>query len=155
MDELYGEFFRAIHQFRKLNVASILPDISQSEFAAMNVIMDKGEDGKITISELACKSKVHSSAISRTLHCLEEKGYIERSIDKKDRRNICVELTDRGESVVIEARQIMCDYVETVVEHLGDGELERLIAYMNKIYSVAEKEIETRKWKGRKGKEHE
>ena len=45
MDELYGEFFRAIHQFRKLNVASILPDISQSEFAAMNVIMDKGEDG--------------------------------------------------------------------------------------------------------------
>ena len=155
MDELYGEFFRAIHQFRKLNVASILPDISQSEFAAMNVIMDKGEDGKITISELACKSKVHSSAISRTLHCLEGKGYIERSIDKKDRRNICVELTDRGESVVIEARQIMCDYVETVVEHLGDRELERLIAYMNKIYSVAEKEIETRKWKGRKEKEHE
>lgn len=155
MDELYGEFFRAIHQFRKLNVASILPDISQSEFAAMNVIMDKGEDGKITISELACKSKVHSSAVSRTLHCLEEKGYIERSIDKKDRRNICVELTDRGESVAIEARQIMCDYVETVVEHLEDRELERLIAYMNKIYSVAEKEIETRKWKGRKGKEHE
>ena len=155
MDELYGEFFRAIHQFRQLNVASILPDISQSEFAAMNVIMDKGEDGKITISELACKSKVHSSAISRTLHCLEGKGYIERSIDKKDRRNICVELTDRGESVVIEARQIMRDYVETVVERLEDRELERLIAYMNKIYSVAEKEIEARKWKGRKGKEHE
>lgn len=155
MDELYGEFFRAMHQFRKLNVASILPDISQSEFAAMNVIMDKGEDGKITISELACKSKVHSSAISRTLHGLEEKGYIERSIDKKDRRNICVELTDRGESVVIEARQIMCDYGKSVVDHLKPKELERLIAYMDKIYSVAELEIETRKWKDRKGKEHE
>ena len=155
MDELYGEFFRAMHQFRKLNVASILPDISQSEFAAMNEIMDKGEDGKITISELACKSKVHSSAISRTLHGLEEKGYIERSIDKKDRRNICVELTDRGESVVIEARQIMCDYGKSVLDHLKPKELERLIAYMNKIYSVAEKEIEARKWKDRKGKEHE
>ena len=144
-----------MHQFRKLNVASILPDISQSEFAAMNVIMDKGEDGKITISELACKSKVHPSAISRTLHGLEEKGYIERSIDKKDRRNICVELTDRGESVVIEARQIMCDYGKSVVDHLKPKELERLIAYMDKIYSVAELEIETRKWKDRKGKEHE
>ena len=155
MDELYGEFFRAMHQFRKLNVASILPDISQSEFAAMNEIMDKGEDGKITISELACKSKVHSSAISRTLHGLEEKGYIERNIDKKDRRNICVELTDRGESVVIEARQIMCDYGKSVVDHLKPKELERLIAYMDKIYSVAELEIETRKWKDRKGKEHE
>lgn len=155
MEELYGKFFEAVHQFRKLNVASILPDISQSEFAAMNVIMDKGEDGKITISELACKSKVHSSAVSRTLHCLEEKGYIERSIDKNDRRNICVELTEEGKRVTTEARQIMCDYVKTVVEHLENRELERLIAYMNKIYSVAEKEIETRKWKGRKGKEHE
>ena len=155
MDELYGEFFRAMHQFRKLNVASILPDISQSEFAAMNEIMDKGEDGKITISELACKSKVHSSAISRTLHCLEEKGYIERSIYNNDRRNICVELTEEGKRVTTEARQIMCDYVKAVVEHLKDRELERLIAYMNKIYSVAEKEIEARKWKDRKGKEHE
>ena len=155
MDELYGEFFRAMHQFHKLNVASILPDISQSEFAAMNVIMDKGEDGKITISELACKSKVHSSAISRTLHGLEEKGYVERSIDKNDRRNICVELTEEGKRVTTEARQIMCDYVKAVVEHLENRELERLIAYMNKIYSVAEKEIEARKWKDRKGKEHE
>ena len=54
-----------------------------------------------------------------------------------------------------EARQIMCDYVKAVVEHLENRELERLIAYMNKIYSVAEKEIEARKWKDRKGKEHE
>lgn len=155
MDDLYEKLFESMHQFRKLNVASILPDISQSEFAAMNVIMDKCEDGKITISELACKSKVHSSAVSRTLHGLEDKGYIERTIDKKDRRNICVELTDRGESVVIEARQIMCDYGKSVVDHLKPSELERLIVYMNKIYSVAEKEIETRKWKDRKEKEHE
>ena len=80
---------------------------------------------------------------------------MERSIDKNDRRNICVELTEEGKRVTTEARLIMCDYVKAVVEHLEDRELERLIAYMNKIYSVAEKEIETRKWKDRKGKEHE
>ena len=64
---------------------------------------------------------------------------MERSIDKNDRRNICVELTEEGKRVTTEARQIMCDYVKAVVEHLKDRELERLIAYMNKIYSVAEK----------------
>ena len=155
MDELYGKFFESMHQFRKLNVASMLPDISQSEFAAMNVIMNKGEDGKITISELANRTRVHSSAISRTLHGLEEKGYVERSIDKNDRRNICVELTIEGERVTNETRQIICDYGKAVVDHLEPSELERLIAYMNMIYSVAEKEIETRKWKGRKEQEHE
>ena len=154
MEELYGKFFEAVYQFRKLNVVAIMPDINQSEFEAMNVLMNK-EDGKVTISELAYKSKVHSSASSRTLHGLEKKGYVERSIDKNDRRNICVELTEEGKRVTTEARQIMCDYVKAVVEHLEDRELERLSAYMNKIYSVAEKEIETRKWKDRKGKEHE
>ena len=64
MEELYGKFFDAVHQFRKLNVAAIMPDINQAEFEAMNVLMNK-EDGKVTISELAYKSKVHSSAISR------------------------------------------------------------------------------------------
>ena len=154
MDDLYGKLFESMHQFRKLNVASIMPDINQSEFAAMNVILNKKED-RVTISELACRSKVHSSAISRTLHGLEERGYVERSIDKNDRRNVCVELTEEGERITIEARQIIRDYGKAVVERLESGELERLITYMNKIYAVAEKEIETRKWKGRKEKEHE
>ena len=154
MDDLYGKLFESMHQFRKLNVASIMPDINQSEFAAMNGSLNKKED-RVTISELACRRKVHSSAISRTLHGLEERGYVERSIDKNDRRNVCVELTEEGERITIEARQIIRDYGKAVVERLESGELERLITYMNKIYAVAEKEIDTRKWKGRKEKEHE
>lgn len=155
MDELYREFFQTIHQFRKLNVASMMPDVSQSEFVIMNVIRDKSEDGTVTISELAGRCKLHSSAVSRTLHGLEDRGYVERSIDKNDRRNICVELTEAGMQVIEECRQVMREYGKAVVEHLNEQEMKRLIAYMNRLYSVAEKEIEARKWKGRKEKEHE
>lgn len=116
MEELYGKFFDAVHQFRKLNVAAIMPDINQAEFEAMNVLMNK-EDGKVTISELAYKSKVHSSAISRTLHGLEEKGYVERSIDKNDRRNICVELTEEGKRVTTEQTNSVMIILKAVVEH--------------------------------------
>ena len=152
VDELYREFFQTIHQFRKLNMASMMPDVSQSEFVIMNVIRDKSSEGKVVISELACRCKLHSSAVSRTLHGLEERGYVERHIDKDDRRNICVELT---EETVEECRQIMQDFGRTVLNHMNVRDMERLITYMNRLYSVAEKEIETRKWKGRKGKEHE
>ena len=155
MDELYTELFQTIHQFRKLNVASMMPDVSQSEFAIMNVIRDKSENGSVTISELAGRCKLHSSAVSRTLHGLEDRGYVERSIDKNDRRNICVELTEEGMQVIEECRQIMREYGKAVVDHLNEREMKRLIAYMNRLYSVAEKEIEARKWKGRKEKEHE
>ena len=49
----------------------------------------------------------------------------------------------------------MQDFGRTVLNHMNVRDMERLITYMNRLYSVAEKEIETRKWKGRKGKEHE
>ena len=49
----------------------------------------------------------------------------------------------------------MRDFGRTVLNHMNVRDMERLITYMNRLYSVAEKEIETRKWKGRKGKEHE
>ena len=43
-------------------------------------------NGKITSSELAAKTKTLPPAVSRTLRGLEEKGYVERTVDKKDRR---------------------------------------------------------------------
>ncbi len=53
MDKLYEELFRAMNQFRKLKFAEMFPMINRTDFFVMCTIMDKGENGKITISELA------------------------------------------------------------------------------------------------------
>ena len=91
MDKLYEELFRAMNQFRKLKFAEMFPMINRTDFFVMCTIMDKGENGKITISELASRAKMLPSAISRTLKGLEERGYVERNINKNDRRNTYVE----------------------------------------------------------------
>lgn len=83
MDKLYEELFRAMNQFRKLKFAEMFPMINRTDFFVMCTIMDKGENGKITISELASRAKMLPSAISRTLKGLEERGYVERNINKK------------------------------------------------------------------------
>ena len=67
MDKLYEELFRAMNQFRKLKFAEMFPMINRTDFFVMCTIMDKGENGKITISELASRAKMLPSAISRTL----------------------------------------------------------------------------------------
>ena len=77
INDKFEELFKAMHQFHKLRLGDIMPDISGADFWTMRNIMDKGEDGKITISELAKKTRVLPSAISRTLKRLEEKGYVE------------------------------------------------------------------------------
>ena len=129
--------------------------ISRTDFFVMCTIMDKAENGKITISELASRAKMLPSAISRTLKGLEERGYVERNINKNDRRNTYVELTAEGERLTEEARQIMADFGKSVMAQVDGEDMKRLISYLDNIYYIAEKEIENRKWQDRKEKEDE
>ena len=96
MKDAFEKLFRAVHQFKKLNVSDLIPGLSSSEFSVMGAILQMGENGKITSSELAAKTKTLPPAVSRTLRGLEEKGYVERSVDKKDRRNTYISLTEKG-----------------------------------------------------------
>ena len=101
MNDKFEELFKAMHQFHKLRIGEMMPNVSGADFWAMNNIVNKSEDGKITISELAKKTNVLPSAISRTIRGLEDKGYVERTINKNDRRNTYVEMTDRGNKSIL------------------------------------------------------
>lgn len=155
MDKLYEELFRSMNQFRKLKFAEMFPMISRTDFFVMCTIMDKGENGQITISELASRAKMLPSAISRTLKGLEERGYVERNVNKNDRRNTYVELTEAGRQLTEEARQTMSDFGKSVMSQVDEADMKRLISYLDNIYHIAEKEIENRKWQDRKEKEDE
>ena len=155
MDKLYEEMFRAMNQFRKLKFAEMFPKLCKTDFFVMCTIMDKGDNGQITISELASRAKMLPSAISRTLKGLEERGYVERNINKNDRRNTYVELTAEGERLTEEARQIMADFGKSVMAQVDGEDMKRLISYLDNIYHIAENEIENRKWQDRKEKEDE
>ena len=155
MDQLYIELFRSMSQFRKLNIGAIVPELSRVDFMTMNAICELGEDGKILISELAAKTKVLPPSVSRTLRGLEDKGYVERTVNKEDRRNTYVRLTAEGEQVVREARKTLCEYGKAVMTKVGEKDMKRLIAYLNNIYIIAQKELDDRKKEDRKGKENE
>ena len=84
MKDAFEKLFRAVHQFKKLNVSDLIPGLSSSEFSVMGAILQMGENGKITSSELAAKTKTLPPAVSRTLRGLEEKG--QRRAGKKGKR---------------------------------------------------------------------
>ena len=152
-DDLYEDLFRAMNQFHKLKFSDMMQNMSKADFIVMNVIMNKGKEDKMTISELAAIARMLPSAISRTLKGLEEKGYVERTINKQDRRNTYVELTEEGKKQTREVRQVMRDFGKTVMAKLDEHEVNELILYLNNIYSIAEKELEARKIKDRKIKD--
>ena len=150
MEDLYMELFKAMSQFRKLHMSDMMPGLNHADFFTLNCIMDAC-DSRITISKLAARSRMLPSATSRTLRGLEERGYAERTVDKNDRRNTYVTLTEAGRAVTLEARQIMHEYGRAVTSRLDENEVKQLIAYLNEIYNISKAEIETRKYSDRKG----
>lgn len=155
MGTTYEELFRAMSQFRKLKFNDMFPNINQAEFFTMSMIMDKEENGKITISELATKAHVLPPAMSRTLRGLENKGYVERNVNKQDRRNTYVELTEQGKKITLQTRTSMCEFGRAVMEQVDEDEIRRLVTYLNHIYEIADQELKARKVKGRKEQENE
>ena len=125
MKDAFEKLFRAVHQFKKLNVSDLVPGLSSSEFSVMGAILQMGENGKITSSELAAKTKTLPPAVSRTLRGLEEKGYVERSVDKKDRRNTYISLTEKGWKKGEEVRDRMQDFGCSVMSQLKEEEWEK------------------------------
>ena len=142
-----NEFFEAFHRFRKLDITSMFPELSGSDFRTLMTIecVGKEKEGKgVRVSELAQQMRVAAPAASRTLKGLEERGMIERSVDTEDRRNTYVFLTKKGKEVLADAEQIMNDFSHAVFERLDEEKMEHLIAYLKEVYEVSAQEIKKR-----------
>ncbi|MEG1291791.1 MAG: MarR family transcriptional regulator, partial [Lachnospiraceae bacterium] len=87
---MYSRMMEAFHRIRKVNISTMM-EVSQIEFFALQIIYKYQEEHLdregIYVSDLAEKLKIASSQTSRMLRNLEERQWISRSIDTKDRRN--------------------------------------------------------------------
>ena len=148
MDDLFTRFFSALYQFHKLHMGDLVPDITKIEGMTMLAIRHcNGEMGKeeLTVSELTAKLKAKGPAVSRTLKTLEDKGYIERDVNKADRRNTYVKLTDFGKKKTEECEQIMSNFAHAVISKMDRDDMEGMIDCLNELYEAAKEEIADRK----------
>ncbi len=148
MDDLFTRFFSALYQFHKLHMGDLVPDITKLEGMTMSAIKYcSGEKGKeeLTVSELTAKLKAKGPAVSRTLKTLEDKGYIERDVNKADRRNTYVKLTISGKQKVEEYEQIMSSFAHAVIAKIDRDDMEQMIECLNELYEASREEIADRK----------
>ena len=71
-------------------------DLSETEFLALDLLV---KEGALTIGEIQKRIGVLPAQMSRIIRALEEqggRGYVECSINPKDRRRIDVSLTPKG-----------------------------------------------------------
>ena len=110
MEQEKRELFQTFEAFRKLNVSSILPNLTHGEFAILKAVSccgnGKCQESEIRISDIVSHLKIPAPAVSRTMNALEERGFIIRSVHKKDRRNISVSLTKKADRCLQKQQRI-------------------------------------------------
>lgn len=99
-------------------------------------VMCRLEDRPSTPSELAEIERVSAPSMTRTVAGLDELGYVERTPDPHDKRQVIVALTDEGQQVLKDTRRKRDAWMSVRVGHLDPEEqavLQRAAAILTKV----------------------
>jgi DNA-binding MarR family transcriptional regulator len=84
---------------RRLRNQRAIDTMSDGQLAVLGWLKMRGPH---TLGELAERERVSAPSMNRTVNCLEESGFLQRSPDDADRRKVNVSLTDAGHEIVVE-----------------------------------------------------
>jgi DNA-binding MarR family transcriptional regulator len=96
-------------------------------------------------SEISAALNASTARISALLGALEKKGQIEREIDKSNRRNILVSITEAGrkraEAEMIETRKGM----KLIFVEMGEKDTEEFIRLTKRFFELSQKNMPLKK----------
>ena len=103
LPRLYNDFYLE-------HIKSFISDknINKNQVRALTFIKNYGS---ISMSELCNMLNVEKGSLTSMIDDLEEKGYVERAKDKKDRRKYNIVLTQLGD-------KISCEFIEHLKNNL-------------------------------------
>ena len=93
-------------------------------------------DNQIDFSEMREFLCISKGAVSQTISTLEKKGYVTRETNKENRRKVDVKVTEKGLSVLKDARVDMDDMMIQILKKFGVDNTKELISLLNKFADV-------------------
>jgi DNA-binding MarR family transcriptional regulator len=81
---------------------------------------------------------VSKAAVSQTLGTLEKKGYVERAIDRDNRRKIVITLTDSGRAALEHSNDALDSFIVSLINRFGEAKTSRLIGLINDFAELVE-----------------
>jgi DNA-binding MarR family transcriptional regulator len=80
-------------------------------------------------SDIGDAMKLSRPAVSRMLHNLERKGYLEMKSSEEDHRYVKVQFTQTGKELIIEEFEKCCKLLERVKERMGEKDMYKFLYY--------------------------
>ena len=97
------------------------------------IIMKLYHDSSKTQQEIAESFCITGGTVARTVRKLEEKKIIERTIDKNNRRQNLISLTEKGKKIAKEIKNIEKEWENIVCDFMSEEELDSFKKILHKI----------------------
>lgn len=130
----------AMHQQLTRHVLSSCESygIAPSEFDVLAALRRSAPPYELTPTEILRRTVVTSGGLTKILHRLAEKGWIERITDAADRRSIRARLTPAGNGVIEEAMDRLLGQLHWMEGSLSAGEMRELIHVLRRLWAAGE-----------------
>lgn len=96
--------------------------------------------GRVKVSEIAKICDMAMAATSKAIRRLENEGYIERSMDDRDRRVVYISLTETGKKTYREMLEKTNDDFTRLVGKMGEQEAQQFMRLLEKLTTIIEEE---------------
>jgi DNA-binding MarR family transcriptional regulator len=137
--KLAERFFYKSYQLKKYELQQIIDENVQGESFALLYI--KNKKSFALPGEISGEMNISSARVAAILNNLENKGFIERQIDKTDRRKILVTLTKEGEEKAKNHNEEVIAQIAKMLELLGEQDAEEFVRITGRIVDLAPKMV--------------
>lgn len=113
--------------------------LSYNESVICNILYSN-KDKEMTATDLCAVMKMQKSLMNRTLNNLEEKQIVRRIRSNKDHRKIVLQLVEDNESLFMKQHIKSLEYVDRIIEQVGNEKVEEIIYIFETITKIAQEE---------------
>jgi DNA-binding MarR family transcriptional regulator len=136
-NQLANRLMEVFAQFKRLHMKhSPIDGLTPGEVMLLIRLskLTRQEEQGMKVSDLSFHMRVMPPSITQLINTLEAGGYVERSMDRSDRRAVRVKLTKKGQEVVARANEVFSRRISGLIEYLGEEKSKELIDIMEKVY---------------------
>lgn len=137
-NQLAGELMDIFRRFRQIHMKPGLVE-GMTPGEAMMLIrlskLSKCQEQGTKVSDISTSMNVAPPTVTQLINTLEAGGYVERNMDRTDRRAVRVRLTEKGEEVVERADDFLSEKLSGLIEYLGEEKSRELINIMEMVYT--------------------
>lgn len=145
-NDMHMKFFNVMCKFKNNFHMDRMFGMKKSEYTMLITIDCAIRDsGKTTVSTISKAMKMTRAAVSKTIGELENQGYVIKVVNKEDKRQVYIELTEIGHKRLNTVKAEINNFADTVFQKFGSDNANQLLGLLETMYEITADEIEIRK----------